>query len=37
LVLLERDGSFSVISKELKNQTIHQRKRIKKYVEKNTH
>jgi NAD(P)-dependent dehydrogenase (short-subunit alcohol dehydrogenase family) len=36
LVMLERDGSISVISKELKNQTIHQRKRIKKYGDKNT-
>lgn len=35
--MLERDGSISVISKELKNQTTHQRKRIKKYGEKNTH
>ena len=35
LVMLERDGSISVISKELKNQTIHQRKRIKKYGDKN--
>jgi uncharacterized membrane protein YcaP (DUF421 family) len=34
LVMLERDGSISVISKELKNQTIHKRKRIKKYGDK---
>jgi uncharacterized membrane protein YcaP (DUF421 family) len=32
LVMLERDVSISVISKELKNQTIHKRKRIKSMV-----
>lgn len=31
LIMLEKDGSISVISKELKNQTIHKRKRIQKY------
>ncbi len=31
LIMLEKDGSISVISKELKNQTIHKRKRLKKY------
>ena len=36
LVMLERDGSISVISKELKTQTIHKPKHIKKYVEKNS-
>lgn len=36
LVMMERDGSISVISKELKNQTIHKRKRIKKYGDKST-
>ncbi|MFY7732982.1 MAG: DUF421 domain-containing protein [Bacteroidia bacterium] len=33
LIMLEKDGSISVISKELKNQTIHKRKRLKKYIE----
>ena len=36
LIMLERDGSISVISKELKNQTIHKPKQIKKYGEKNS-
>jgi len=36
LVMLERDGSISVISKELKNQTMHKRKRLKKYGNKNS-
>ncbi|MES2379964.1 MAG: YetF domain-containing protein [Bacteroidota bacterium] len=35
LVMLEKDGSISVISKELKNQTIHKRKRVKKYGDRN--
>lgn len=35
LIMLEKDGSISVISKELKNQTIHKRKRIKKYGDRN--
>ncbi len=34
LIMLEKDGSISVISKELKNQTIHKRKRLKKYGDK---
>ena len=36
LVMLERDGSISVISKELKNQTIHKRYHLKKHVDKNS-
>ena len=36
LIMLERDGSISVISKELKNQTIHKPKHIIKYGEKNS-
>lgn len=35
LIMLEKDGSISVISKELKNQTIHKRKRLKKYGDRN--
>ncbi len=34
LIMLEIDGSISVISKELKNQTMHKRKRLKKYGDK---
>jgi uncharacterized membrane protein YcaP (DUF421 family) len=34
LIMLERDGSISVISKELNGQTIHKRKRLKKYGDK---
>jgi uncharacterized membrane protein YcaP (DUF421 family) len=36
LIMLEKDGSISVISKEFKSQTIHKRKRLKKYNEKFT-
>lgn len=35
LIMLEKDGGISVISKELKNQTIHKRKRLKKYGYRN--
>jgi uncharacterized membrane protein YcaP (DUF421 family) len=34
LIMLEKDGNISVITKELKNQTIHKRKRLKKYGDK---
>lgn len=34
LIMLEKDGSIIVISKELKNQTMHKRKRLKKYGDK---
>jgi uncharacterized membrane protein YcaP (DUF421 family) len=34
LIMLEKDGTISVISKELKNQTMHKRKRLKKYGDK---
>jgi uncharacterized membrane protein YcaP (DUF421 family) len=34
LIMLEKDGSISVITKELKNQTMHKRKRLKKYGDK---
>lgn len=34
LIMLEKDGNISVITKELKNQTIHKRKRLKKFGDK---